>query len=135
MSGEDGGASVTAIDITVRPVWHYTGDKHFPFAALQSGSWWLLRLNYGFPEHDLYTLFVGDQAVADITANADHADHAVPLMASIGALDWVNPNVPLLDNDTASAVVNRVAKYADYGSEHGDRCLFCSGDTGLPERD
>ncbi len=114
-----------AIDTTTRPTWRRTGHKHFPYAAQQSGHWWILRANYGFPEHDMYTLFVDDQAVADVTAGPDHP---LPLLASIGILNMTHPDpaIPMLDDDTVTEVVSTVASYADYGSEHGDPCLFCS---------
>jgi hypothetical protein len=48
----------TGFDANVRSDWLRTGYQHFPYAAEQSGQWWVLRLNHGFPEHDLYTLFV-----------------------------------------------------------------------------
>lgn len=114
-----------AIDSEARPEWRRTGSKHFPFAAHHSGHWWVLRLNFGFPEHDMYTLFVDGHAAADITANPDHR---MPLVAGIGGLNPFTPDpaVPLLDDVTATAVVSTVASYVDYGSEHGDPCIFCS---------
>lgn len=116
-----------AVDTSARPEWQRTGNQHFPYAANQSGRWWILRANYGFPEHDMYTLFIDDLAVADITA---HTDHPVPLLASIGALHFTHPGppIPLLDQDTADKVVSIVAAYTNYGSEHGDPCMFCSID-------
>ncbi|WP_043985172.1 hypothetical protein [Mycolicibacterium llatzerense] len=118
----------TAIDTATRPAWQRTGHDHFPYAANQSGHWWVLRANYGFPEHDLYTLFVDGQAVADITANPYHP---LPLLASIGALRLTDPDpaVPMLDDDVADADVGAVASYVNYGSEHDDPCLFCSGES------
>lgn len=115
------------IDTESRPQWRRTGNKYFPYAAHQCGRWWVLRRNFGFPEHDEYTLFVDGQAAADITANPDSP---VPLLASIGALQPTNPDAPIpaLDGDTAVGVVSAVgdyADYADYGSEYGDPCVFC----------
>ena len=125
MTSHDAPHPGTPVDTATRPDWRRTGHNHFPYAANQSGKWWVLRCNFGFPEHDMYTLFVEDQAAADITANPDHP---LPLLASIGALHPTNPDpaIPLLDDDTATRVVSPVARYADYGSEHGDPCLFCS---------
>ncbi|MUL61154.1 hypothetical protein B5P44_00970 [Mycobacterium sp. CBMA 213] len=112
------------IDITARPAWQRTGHKAFPFAAQQSGQWWVLRFNFGFPEHDMYTLFVDGRAVADITADPDNP---MPLLASIGALPTSSdPGTPALDTDLATAAIGTVAGFADYGSEHGDPCIFCS---------
>jgi len=115
-----------SLDQGARPGWWRTGHKHFPFAAQQSGQWWVLRMNFGFPEHDMFTLFVDGQAAADITADPGHP---VPLLASVGALQWAvaTSAVPILDEATAAAVVASVSGYADYGSEHGDPCLFCAG--------
>jgi len=117
-----------AIDTSARPEWHRTGNKYFPYAANQSGRWWVLRANYGFPEHDMYTLFIDDLAVADITADANHT---MPLLASIGALRLADPDpsIPVLDAGTAGEVARNLAAYANYGSEHGDPCLFCSSDS------
>lgn len=73
----------------------------------------------------MFTLFVDGQAAADITASPEHP---MPLLASIGALQpfAANLTVPTLDEDTAEDVVGSVSGYADYGSEHGDPCVFCS---------
>jgi hypothetical protein len=117
----------TGFDASVRPDWLRTGYKHFPYAAQQSGRWWVLRLNLGFPEHDLYTLFVDGSAVADMTADAGNPS---PLLDSVAALKFADPTAAesYLDADTATAVVQAVADYVNYGSEHGDPCLFCSDD-------
>lgn len=114
-----------AIDTSAQPDWRRTGYKYFPYAAQQSGHWWVLRLNTGFPEHDLYTLFVDGAAAADITGPGD-----TPLAASIGTLTPADPGASesQLDPDTATAVVQTVAPYVNYGSEHNDPCLFCSED-------
>ncbi|MFL0177104.1 hypothetical protein [Mycobacterium sp. SMC-13] len=106
-----------AIDTSARPAWHRTGHKHFPYAAHQSGVWWVLRRNFEFPEIDMFTLFVDGLAAADVTAGPNDP---VPLVASIGALDAARPEeaIPMLDEDTAATVVSTVAGYAEYGSEH-----------------
>ena len=115
------------IDTTAQPAWQRTGHPAFPFAAQHSGQWWVLRFNLGFPEHDMYTLFVDGHAVADITADPDHP---MPLLASIGALPTSpDPDTPALAADTVTAVIATVAGFTDYGSEHGDPCVFCSGAT------
>jgi hypothetical protein len=113
------------INTAARPAWRRTGNKHFPFAAHHGGQWWVLRVNFGFPEHDIYTLFIDAQAAADITATPAHRK---PLLASIGVLNPFHPDptIPILDDVTATAVVNTVGSYVDYGSEHGDPCIFCS---------
>ena len=117
----------TAIDPAAHPEWLRTGYKFFPYAAQQSGHWWVLRLNVGFPEHDLYTVFVDGSATADITAGADNPS---PLVASVGALKPADPSAVevQLDPETAATVVQAVAPYVNYGSEHDDPCIFCSED-------
>jgi len=111
------------VDLAVSPEWKRTGYKFFPFAAWQAGAWWVLRFNFGFPEHDMYTLFVDGQVTVDVTG-AERSE--LPLVASVGALDRFPEALPVLDGDTALNVVSQVAAYADYGSEHNDPCLFCS---------
>lgn len=76
----------------------------------------------------MYTLFIDDLAVADITADTNHT---MPQLASIGALHLTDPDpsIPVLDGGTAGEVVSTVAAYANYGSEHGDPCPFCSSDS------
>jgi hypothetical protein len=114
----------TAIDTSAHPNWLRTGYKFFPYAAKQSGHWWVLRLNTGFPEHDLYTLFVDGAASVDITGPGD-----TPLAASVAALTPADQTGDAqLDPEIAAAVVQAVAPYVNYGSEHDDECLFCSGD-------
>ena len=72
-----------AIDTAAQPQWLRTGYKFFPYAAHYSGQWWVLRLNHGFPEHDLYTVFIDGNAAADITADPGSPS---PLIAGVAAL-------------------------------------------------
>lgn len=117
------------VDLAARPRWLWTGSRFFPYAAQQSGQWWVLRLNHGFPAHDLYTLFVDGTAVADVTGDPAHA---MPLLAGIGALKPHHRDSaePRLDAETVAEVLNEVARYADYGSEHNDPCICCSAAPG-----
>lgn len=117
----------SSIDTTVRPDWQRTGYTFFPFAAYLSGRWWVLRLNPGFPEHDLYTLFVDGRAVADLTGSTEDP---TPLAASVAELEPYGalPAGPALDAATAHTVVAAVAGYVNYGSEAADPCIFCSAD-------
>ena len=117
----------TAIDATAQPQWSRTGYKFFPYAAHHCGQWWVLRLNHGFPEHDLYTLFIDASRATDITANKDNPS---PLVASVGSLKPYDRAAaePQLDTETAAAVVKTVSRYVNYGSEHDDPCIFCSED-------
>ena len=112
---------------TAQPQWLRTGYKFFPYAAQESGQWWVLRLNYGFPEHDMYTLFVDGRPAVDITGSADHSS---ALVRGIATLRWADPGAtePTLEADTAATVVQTVARYVAYGSEHDDPCFFCCGD-------
>lgn len=115
------------LDTTARPYWQRTGYRFFPYAAQQSGHWWVLRLNHGFPEHDMYTLFIDGQAVADITGDDGHQS---PLVASLASLRPYDPasTEPELDADMAANVVSKVSPYVNYGSESGEPCDFCSDD-------
>lgn len=117
----------SAIDTTAHPQWLRTGYKFFPYAAPQSGKWWVLRLNYGFPEHDMYTLFIDGGCVADITGDPSSQ---IPLAASIGSLQPEDSTIvePMLDSVTAATVVGSVAQFVNYGSERNDACIFCSAD-------
>lgn len=114
-----------SVDTSVRPLWARTGYKFFPYAAQQADHWWVLRFNVGFPEHDMYTIFVDNQVAGDVTGDPDSS---VPLIASIGALSSSLPQEPMLDSATARAVVDGVARFVDYGSERGESCVFCSDD-------
>ena len=117
----------TAIDTAAQPQWSRTGYTFFPYAANHSGQWWVLRLNHGFPEHDLYTVFIDGRPAANITANPDDPS---PLLAGVAALkpfDRAGAE-PVLDAETAAAVVKGVSAYVNYGSEHDDPCIFCSKD-------
>jgi hypothetical protein len=112
------------VDKTARPQWMRTGYKFFPYAARQSGQWSVLRLNYDFPEHELYTLFVDGSAAVDVTGAADHR---IPLAASVGALKPFEPDAdePLLAPGVAETVVRALAEYVVYGSEVDDPCDWC----------
>lgn len=113
-----------AVDSSVQPVWKRTGYKFFPYAAEQSGQWWVLRFNYDFLEHDLYTLFVDGRAALDITGNVNHR---IPLAASIGGLKPFDSNAdePVFAPELAETVVRAVAQYVVYGSEVDDPCDWC----------
>ncbi|OBJ32184.1 hypothetical protein [Mycolicibacter virginiensis] len=115
------------VEENARPHWLRTGYRFFPYAAQQSDQWWVLRFNFGFPEHEMYTLFVDGNPATDVTGNPASP---APLIASIGALRPSDSETDesTLDPDTAARVVKAVAPYADYGSEYGAPCVFCSGD-------
>jgi hypothetical protein len=117
----------TTIDSAAQPQWLRTGYTFFPYAAHHSGQWWVLRLNHGFPEHDLYTVFIDGSPAADISADPDNA---TPLIAGVASLRPYNRAAaePQLDAETAAAVVQAVSPHVNYGSEHDDPCIFCSND-------
>lgn len=121
VSGEASGA---AVDPSVWPAWMRTGYKFFPYAAQQSDRWWVLRLNFDFPEHEMYTLFVDGHATLDVTGSTDHH---VPLAASVGALKPFDRQAgePVLMPELAEAAVRAVAQYVVYGSEVDDLCDWC----------
>lgn len=121
------GPAIDTIDKAARPHWLRTGYRFFPYAAQQSGQWWVLRLNHGFPEHDMYTLFVDGRPIADITGNLDDRFPLVASVASLKPYDGAAAE-PALDAGTAAAVVSAVSRYVNYGSERDDPCIFCSDD-------
>lgn len=120
--------SLSAGDVAdAEPRWMRTGYKFFPYAAQQSGQWWVLRFNYGFPDHEMYTLFVGREAVVDVTGDANHPVAFARNIASLKPFDDPSPE-PTLDAETAESVVSQVARYVAYGSEHDQPCIYCSED-------
>jgi hypothetical protein len=116
-----------AIDTAAQPRWSRTGYTFFPYATQHCGQWWVLRLNHGFPEHDLYTVFVDGSPAADITANSDDPSPLVATVASLKPFDRAAAE-PQLDAETAAAVARAVSRYVNYGSEHHDPCAFCAQD-------
>lgn len=116
------------VDTSVRPEWKRTGYKYFPYAAYQSGHWWVLRLNTDFPVHDMFTLFVDGCAAADVTGDANSQ---LPLLTTLAALKpaSLDESCPAtLDPDTARTIVGAVSAFADYGSETGNPCNLCADD-------
>jgi hypothetical protein len=129
MSSSDGShpATAPAVEEAAQPQWLRTGCRFFPYAARQSGQWWVLRLNHGFPEHDMYTLFVDGKPAVDVTGSADHFSALVRSIAPLRPYDSA-AGEPTLQADTAATVVAAVSSYVNYGSEHDDPCMFCSDD-------
>jgi hypothetical protein len=115
------------IDTDVEPSWLRTGYRYFPYAALESGRWWVIRVNYCFPEHDIATLFIDGAAVADLTAVASDVR---PLVASIGRMPMTNPDsadgLQTMPRELARRVVGGVADFVDHGSEWGQPCPWCT---------
>jgi hypothetical protein len=114
------------VDPAVEPQWLRTGYRFFPYAAWQDGRWWVLRVNYGFPEHDFATLFIDGAARADVTGDAKDGR---PLVSSIGRLRMTDSHnaieLPLMAPGLAHDVVDAVAEFVNYGSEVGDPCDWC----------
>lgn len=108
-----------------RPQWQRTGFRYFPYAAPRDGVWWVLRVNHGFPEHDLFTLFVDGTAVAEATPSGG----SCPFDASLTRLEPLREGrESLMDPIIARAAIAPVAAFADFGSEDGDTCDFCFND-------
>jgi hypothetical protein len=120
MTGDEDSSPVVRLDTQARPDWMRTGYKFFPYAARWSDQWWVLRSNFEFPAHDLYTLFVDGVATVDITGDINHF---VPLVSSVGAL---RADEPVLEHALAEAAVRQLAAYVVYGSEVDDPCAWCS---------
>ncbi|NMD54653.1 hypothetical protein FK530_13225 [Tsukamurella conjunctivitidis] len=99
--------------------------RYFPYAAVVDDAWWVLRVNHGFPEHDLYTVFVDGTAVADATPGRGSS----PFDASLARLDQLSKGRgPQVEPAVAHAAIAPIAAFADYGSENDDTCDFCFGD-------
>jgi hypothetical protein len=87
------------------------------------------------PEHDLCTLFINGEAVADVTASDDDPR---PLVASIGSLKPITPSGDdrrVMDPESARSVVAGVASHVEHGKEWGDpcdRCVFAERDPYAP---
>ncbi|WP_245556961.1 hypothetical protein [Jongsikchunia kroppenstedtii] len=110
----------------MRPTWRWTGYRYFPYAARHDRQWWVLRLNWGFPEHDLFTLFIDGRAIGDITPPTRPEK---PFELSVAPLrPFSGPAGPVMDAQTAKDAVGALTRYADYGSERDDPCMFCSSD-------
>lgn len=103
-------------ELSKRPQWRRTGNAYFPVAAFVDGQWWVLRIN-AFPDHPMWTLFVGGRRRFDVDD--------VP--AAWG--DPANKNNPALDSKTAAEVLGPVESFDAYGSEVGRACdnPFCCG--------
>ena len=107
---------MTHAEFSVRPQWHETGNAYFPAAAQVDGQWWVLRVN-SFPDHPMWTLFVGGERRFDV-------DDVPP-----GWGDPADRDLPQLDEARAEAALADVAGYVAYGSEAGRACdnPFCCG--------
>lgn len=103
-------------EFRVKPSWQRTGNAYFPTAARVDGKWWVLRVN-AFPDHPLWTLFVGGERRFDL----DDAP------SSWGAV--AGDDLPHLDAEEARNALSKVRDFVAYGSEVGEPCdnPFCCG--------
>lgn len=123
-ANDDASEAAAPIDTAASPDWLMTGYKFFPYAARQNGQWWVLRMNYDFPEHDLYTIFVDGTATADVSGNPESP---VPLAASVAGLRPCAPATdrPTMSAEEAEAVVRPCTPFMVYGSETNNPCDWC----------
>lgn len=96
---------------TVR--WRPTGDAFFPWAARVRKVWWVLRVN-SFPDHPIYTLFVGGARRGDV--------EEVPRR-------WLQFHRFRLTDPERAGALEGIRSFVAYGSEVGQPCdnPFCCG--------
>ena len=100
------------MDHLARPVeWRRTGVPVFVHAARVDGAWWVLRLN-GFPDHPLFTLFVGGAVVGDVG----------DLRVTAPAWDVDNADRPWLTGDERDEILTLMRGLGPYGSEVDQAC-------------
>lgn len=88
--------------------WRETSSAQFPRAAVVVGQWWVLRVN-SFPEHPIYTVFVGGERHCDL-------DELPDSWAPRGAdEEWLSAA------ESDDALVD-VVGFRAYGSESGQPC-------------
>ncbi len=104
------------VELWATPHWSRTGNPYFPVAACVDGIWWVLRLN-SFPDHPLWTLFVGGECRFDL--------EDTPAVWGVVLGD----DLPTLPASTAAAVLAPVKELVAYGSEVGEPCddPYCCG--------
>ncbi|UNS95130.1 hypothetical protein MMF93_00635 [Streptomyces tubbatahanensis] len=108
------------LDVLARSVvWRRTGSPVFVYAARVDRTWWVLRLN-DFPDHPLFTLFIGGVPVGDLD---DPAGRARGWDLDTGT------RAPLGDEEQEE-VLTLMRGLAPYGSEVGQPCdaVWCSCD-------
>jgi hypothetical protein len=100
-------------ELAASPRWRRTGHPYFPVAAEVAGEWWVLRLNC-FPDHPMWTLFVGGVRRFDIDDTP---------------AGWGRPTEAAPPDYDVYDALAPVAGYVAYGSEVGQPCdnLFCCG--------
>lgn len=103
-------------EFRVTPDWRKTGNACFPTAARVGDQWWVLRVN-NFPDHPIYTLFVGGHRRFDV----DDTPRAWGEPADKG---W-----PRLSDLEAAEALSGIEDFVAYGSEVGRACdnPFCCG--------
>jgi hypothetical protein len=100
------------VDHLARPVtWQRTGALVFVYAARVDDTWWVLRLN-GFPDHPLFTLFVGGGVVGDVQDLQIHAP----------SWNLDTDDRPWLTDPDRDEVLTLMRGLGPYGSEAGRPC-------------
>jgi hypothetical protein len=94
-----------------RVMWRRARTRVFVHAACVDHEWWVLRLN-DFPDHPLYTLFVGGVVVGDV--------QDLPVVAPAWDLD-VDSRIPLNDVERGE-LLTLMRGLGPYGSEVGQPC-------------
>lgn len=104
--------------VLTRPVvWQHTNARVFVHAARIDDEWWVLRLN-DFPDHPLFTLFVGGVVVGDV--------QDIPTTAPAWVLNAAGRQV--LAGEHRSEILTLMRGLGPYGSEVGQPCAgdWCS---------
>lgn len=106
----------THAELARRQDWMSTSNPYFPLAAKVSDQWWVLRVNC-YPDHPLYTLFVGDERRFDLDDLPE---------------SWRRANGsggPRLSAEEEEEATSAIREWIAYGSEVGRPCdnLFCCG--------
>lgn len=99
-------------DHVARPVlWQCTGAPVFVHAARVDDAWWVLRRN-GFPDHPLYTLFVGGVVAGDVT----------DIRAVAPSWDMDVDHRPALTGAERDEILAALSGFGPYGAEAGRPC-------------
>lgn len=94
-----------------RVMWRRARTRVFVYAACVDYEWWVLRINE-FPDHPLYTLFVGGVVVGDV--------QDLPVVAPAWDFD-VDSRIPLNDVERGE-LLTLMRGLGPYGSEVDQPC-------------
>jgi hypothetical protein len=97
--------------LTRSVVWQHIDARVFVHAARVDGEWWGLRLN-GFPDHPLFTLFVGGVVAGDVE----------DIRARAPAWDLDVAGRPALAGGQRGEILTLMRGLGPYGSEIGQPC-------------